>query len=106
VSRQALFAVLGGSTLLVALLFAATTPLATRAAPSSAPAGGAVVAQATPVATPAAATTGRPLERRDWVSHIPLFCALTMLVILVDAAVIGKVAYDRARARRRPAPQV
>jgi hypothetical protein len=92
---------------LVALFGALVFTADTLAAPSSAPPGGAVVAQATATAgaTGAAAQT-RPIERRDWVNHIPLFCAMTMLVILVDAAVIGKVVYDRARARRRPAPQV
>ena len=105
--------VFGGSFLaLVALFVALVFSADALAAPSSAPPGGAIVAQATATPgaagapTPAAAQVGRPLERRDWVNHIPLFCAMTMLVILVDAAVIGKVVYDRARARRRPVPQV
>jgi hypothetical protein len=105
VYRRTLLLVVGGSFLALVALFGALIFSAdTLAAPSAAAPGGAVVAQAT--ATPAAAQVGRPLERRDWVNHIPLFCAMTMLVILVDAAVIGKVVYDRARARRRPAPQV
>lgn len=107
--RRTLLLIVGGSFLAMVALFAATVFSAdTLAAPSSSPPGGAVVAQATatPAAAGAAAQVGRPLERRDWVNHIPLFCAMTMLVILVDAAVIGKIVYDRARARRRPAPQV
>ena len=106
--RRTLLLVFGGSLLALVALFAAMVPSAdTLAAPSSAPSGGAVVAQATvtPAAT-GAAQASRPLERRDWVNHIPLFCAMTILVILGDAAVIGKIVYDRARARRRPAPQV
>ena len=104
-SRRSLTLVLGGSFLALAVVFAETVFSAdTLAAPSSTTPGGVVLAQAT--ATPAAAQVGRPLERRDWVNHVPLFCAMTMLVILVDAAVIGKIVYDRARARRRPAPQV
>jgi hypothetical protein len=108
VYRRTLLLVFGGSLLALVALFGATVfSPDTRAAPSSAPPGGAVQAQATPTPGTTGAVAGtRPLARRDWVNHIPLFCALTMLVILVDAAVIGKVAYDRARARRRPAPQV
>ena len=106
--RRTLLLVFGGSFLALVALFAATVFSAdTLAAPSAAPRGGAVVAQATPTAAATgAAAQARPLERRDWVNHIPLFCAMTMLVILVDAAVIGKIVYDRARARRRLAPQV
>src|SRR5215212_9742984 len=94
VYRRTLLLVFAGSLLTLVALFAATVFSAdTLAAPSTAPPGGAVVAQATPATTGAVAGT-RPLERRDWVNHIPLFCALTMLVILLDAAVIGKVVYD------------
>ena len=106
--RRTLLLLFGGSFLALVALFAAMVFSAdTLAAPSSASPGGVVVAQAT--ATPAAtgaAAAARPIDRRDWVNHIPLFCAMTMLVILVDAAVIGKIVYDRARARRRLAPQV
>ena len=106
--RRTLLLVFGGSLLALVALFAALVFSAdTLAAPTSGPSGGAVVAQATPTpGATGAAATARPLARRDWVNHIPLFCAMTMLVILVDAAVFGKIAYDRARARRRPAPQV
>jgi hypothetical protein len=108
VYRRTLLLVFGGSLLALVALFAALIFSAdTLAAPSAAPPGGAVVAQASPTAAATdAAAQARPLERRDWVNHVPLFCAMTLLVILVDAAVIGKIVYDRARARRRPAAQV
>ena len=82
--------------MLVAVLFL-TMPL-------TAAASGPGVLQ-TPVATPqpagggapAAANTGRPITRQDWIAHVPLFCAMTLLVIVVDALFIGKLLYDRRK---------
>lgn len=48
-------------------------------------------------ATPAAANTGRPITRQDWVAHVPLFCAMTLLVLVVDGLFIGKLLYDRRK---------
>ena len=59
----------------------------------------------TPVATPqpagggapAAANTGRPINRQDWIAHVPLFCAMTLLVLVVDGLFIGKLLLNRRR---------
>lgn len=52
-------------------------------------------------ATVAQQQEGRRLGRSDWIAHVGLFCAMTLLVTVVDALFIARIFLNRRREQRR-----
>lgn len=49
---------------------------------------------------------GRSLSRDDWIAHLPPVCLMTPAVIVVDAAFIVRIYFDRGRIQRGRAVRI